>query len=189
MTTGKLPNPLRTHVHQRRTQSPLRTSIRTLLIKPVHPFDATPNRSHGNPDKIRCREVIAEEIETTAHETDNGLLGVLLHLQLRQSFPRHDRSHGVSLRRVQNNSINPFRHVLGSPGLCETGYHPRPNGFRWPARVAIRHDQDRLGGGTLLARCHDHGGHIRAAATVQFDLLGAKDILRTRHGGIAGQHP
>jgi hypothetical protein len=56
--------------------------IRTLLIKPVHPFDATHNRLQGNPDKTRRRETIAKKIKASAYATDEGLVGMLLHLQL-----------------------------------------------------------------------------------------------------------
>ncbi len=47
-----------------------------MLIKPVHPLDATLNGLHGNPDETGRREAIAEEIETTAHETGKGFVGV-----------------------------------------------------------------------------------------------------------------
>jgi hypothetical protein len=90
--------------------------------------------------------------------------------------------------RVQDYGINPLWHAIGRPGLRETGHYPRPNRFWRPAGVAIGHNQNRLGGGPLFGRRHNPGGHIRAAAAGQFDLLGPKDVLGACYGGIPGQY-
>ncbi len=89
---------------------------------------------------------------------------------------------------VQDHGINPLRHTLGSPRLCEARYHSRPNRLRRPTGVAIGHDQDGLRRGPLFGRCHDQGGHVGSTAAAQFDLLWPEYVLGAGHGSITGQH-
>ena len=52
-------------------------------IKPGHPFDAPFHRLRGDLQP-RGGEQIAQEVKPPADPTDEGLVGVLLELQLRQ---------------------------------------------------------------------------------------------------------
>jgi hypothetical protein len=66
--------------------------VHTLLIKPVHTFDATLNRRGGRSHDSCRRQATAKEVEAVGDATDEGLVGVLLDLQFSERLV--DASHG-----------------------------------------------------------------------------------------------
>ena len=94
-------------------------NIRTLLVKPVHPLDATFDRLHGNPDKPRCREAIAEEIEATVRWS-----GVPV---LRDSRGKGQDSGSVGVDSARS---------PGSGRVARTGRPGRAPSVEWLARAA-----------------------------------------------------
>ena len=87
----------------------------TLFVKPGHTFDASPDGLYGDTDKTFRRKAIAEEIKASAYATDEGLVGVLLHVELRQHLiylshrlPRFRRG-GASTARAAQEPVPPPR--------------------------------------------------------------------------------
>ena len=68
--------------------------VHTSLIKPRHTFHAMFHRPRGDLQP-RGSELVTQEIETPTDPADEGLVGVLLKLQLRQRLvhqpDRHDK--------------------------------------------------------------------------------------------------
>ena len=59
-------------------RNPDADNTRTLLVKPVHPFDATLDGLHGNPDKARGRKAIGKAVKPLQGRACGGSVKLVL---------------------------------------------------------------------------------------------------------------